>query len=226
VAELATALYPFGPRRARLSVERCHQVLRGQNGVVIEFNSVPPPPGGYTQTPLPVSSTSAVVSTVSVSSGELEPMQSSAPATATLAVPVGLKPNKSSFIAAAALGLAVIAGVALALRSGAGVPASAAAGQALPQANAAAPNGAALPPALNPSVPSVTAASPAPVAAPMAAAPEAEDAAATPSAKAGKKSAKARAVARPARPVAAPPSAKPQAAKRTTLDDSEPDVGY
>jgi serine/threonine-protein kinase len=218
VAELATALYPFGPRRARLSVERCHQVLRGKNGVVIEFNSVPPPAGGHALTPLPVSSTSAV----SVSSSALEPVSTGAPATTTVAVPVGLKPNRSRLVAFGAMGLAVIAGVAFALRSGA--PAGTAAGPPLAQPQAAA--AAARPVATNPALAPVAAATTAQGRPPATEAPdEADDAEGTPSAK-PKKSAKARAAARPARPVAAPPSAKPPAAKRTTLDPSEPDVGY
>ena len=68
VAELAAALYPFGPRRARLSdAERCHQELQGQHRVVIAFNSVPPPTFGDGHTPLPVSSTSAFTSATPVS---------------------------------------------------------------------------------------------------------------------------------------------------------------
>jgi eukaryotic-like serine/threonine-protein kinase len=85
VAELAVALYPFGPRRARVSAERCHHVLNGQQGMVIEFSSVAPPPLGGGNTPLPVSSTGAVVSTSPISSAAPEPFTTSKPATITTA---------------------------------------------------------------------------------------------------------------------------------------------
>jgi serine/threonine-protein kinase len=45
VAELAAALFPFAPRRARLSVERCRQILRsaGLSHAESEVPSAPPP---------------------------------------------------------------------------------------------------------------------------------------------------------------------------------------
>jgi eukaryotic-like serine/threonine-protein kinase len=46
VGELAIALYPFAPRRARLSAERCCYVLRtaGLSQVTLEHHSTRPPP--------------------------------------------------------------------------------------------------------------------------------------------------------------------------------------
>ena len=45
VAELAIALYPFGPRRARISAERCAQLLAESTGghLELELPSMPPP---------------------------------------------------------------------------------------------------------------------------------------------------------------------------------------
>ena len=45
VAELAVALYPFGPRRARIWVERSTHLLRSTNpgSIPLEIGSVPPP---------------------------------------------------------------------------------------------------------------------------------------------------------------------------------------
>jgi serine/threonine-protein kinase len=52
VAELAAALYPFAPRRARISVERCYHVLKNAGHVTTEFElaSVYPPSGSTTAT--------------------------------------------------------------------------------------------------------------------------------------------------------------------------------
>jgi serine/threonine-protein kinase len=46
VGELAVALYPFAPRRARLSAERCCYVLRsaGLSSATVDLSSVHPPP--------------------------------------------------------------------------------------------------------------------------------------------------------------------------------------
>jgi serine/threonine-protein kinase len=48
VGELAVALYPFAPRRARLSAERCVHVLRsaGLSQATLELSSISPPSGG------------------------------------------------------------------------------------------------------------------------------------------------------------------------------------
>src|SRR5579859_4410780 len=45
VSQLAAALYPFAPRRARLSVERCSQILRhaGVTPAPLVLSSIPPP---------------------------------------------------------------------------------------------------------------------------------------------------------------------------------------
>jgi serine/threonine-protein kinase len=46
VAELASALYPFAPRRARISVERCYHILKnaGMVSTELEIASAYPPP--------------------------------------------------------------------------------------------------------------------------------------------------------------------------------------
>ena len=215
VAELAMALYPFGPRRARLSVERCNQVLRGQDGAVIEFNSVPPPPGGHAQTPLPISSTSAVVG---ASRGVLEPMRTSMPTT-TSAVPVVSARSRNRLIGVSALGLVLCGVLVFAWRSGAGA-AGVSAAQPLPGPTVAAVSG-----GTRAAVPATPSAAQAPSAEPAGETDVADEDAPAPSAKRGKPS-KSRGSARPARPAVAPPSVKPQAAKRATPVDSEPDVGY
>jgi len=47
VAELAVALYPFAPRRARISAERCSYLLgSAPNAGVLDLSSVAPPPNG------------------------------------------------------------------------------------------------------------------------------------------------------------------------------------
>jgi serine/threonine-protein kinase len=52
VAELAAALHPFAPARARLSVERCNQLLQKTSAfdVPLDFVSVPPPSSGESTT--------------------------------------------------------------------------------------------------------------------------------------------------------------------------------
>jgi eukaryotic-like serine/threonine-protein kinase len=55
ISELATALYPFAPRRARLSVEHCSHLLRnaGLPRAPIKLSSAPPPNGGRPNTTIP-----------------------------------------------------------------------------------------------------------------------------------------------------------------------------
>jgi serine/threonine-protein kinase len=224
VAELAIALYPFGPRRARVSAERCHHVLNGQQGMVIEFSSVAPPPMNSPSTPLPVSSTGAVVTPASTSLPSPEPVRTSTPATITVtAAPAPKSGRKAVTVASIAL-LTAAAGVLLALRppSGAGSrPASAMA--------AATPPVSPVPRVVGPAVtaPSVAAEAAPPTASAGADAdftiePTPARSAQTAKRSVAKRSAKVPA-ARPV-PAAYPTATAPKA--RATVDDSEPDVGY
>jgi serine/threonine-protein kinase len=56
IAELAVALYPFAPRRARISAERCSYLLRdaGLPAAEIDFASVAPPAGENSERKLAV----------------------------------------------------------------------------------------------------------------------------------------------------------------------------
>jgi serine/threonine-protein kinase len=227
VAELAAALYPFGPRRSRVSAERCHQILKGQSGVVIEFNSVPPPGPNGASLP-PVSSTGPTVNAVplAVSVPALEPLRTSTPASPSfVGFPAEKKPASRAFVAAA-VGVSLLAGVVLALvlsRRDAPAPQAAAAPAAAPtlQAATAAPQPT---PAKAGQNTVANAAS-----APSDVAPSEAAASAAPGARLHVKPGRAQRVAvapPPARHDEPPaPSAKPKPAKRG-LDDSEPDVGY
>jgi serine/threonine-protein kinase len=214
VAELAAALYRFGPRRSRISAERCHQVLKGQTGIVIEFNSVPPPSLNGS-TPLPVSSMGPTVSSTPVSAPD-----AAAGAPRSLAAPFRKKPDKK-VIAAAAIGVAVLGGIALGLAARGAAKTAAIAPPAAPTLTVPATT----PVAAAPLAPAAR------VAARTAAAPADDAEAATPPLVI----ASARPHGRPARAqhVASPPpvkqdapvaSAKPK--PKRALDDSEPDVGY
>jgi serine/threonine protein kinase len=234
VAELAVALYPFGPRRARVSAERCHHVLKGQQGMVIELSSVAPPPmGSGAVTPMPVSSTGAVVSNAPVSMPSPEPVRTSTPATITMAGASAPKTGRKAVTIASLMLVAVALGVVLGFRSQGGSPASA------PGAAVAA---AALRPTspVPPVAPSPAAAEPAPAAAAataarptidldapteLAPAGDAERSKRSRDAEPAKTSRVKRAAKAPAPP--AKPSATATAPKRrAALDDSEPDVGY
>jgi eukaryotic-like serine/threonine-protein kinase len=230
VAELAAALYRFGPRRSRISAERCHQVLKGRTGVVIEFNSVPPPSLGGGSTPLPVSSMGPTVSPVPVAAPGLGSLRAGTRAPGSLfEAPFAAKKRGKTLLVAVALAGSALGGVVLAL----GVGAHGAA------------KSAALAPAAAPSLPApaatarVSASDAAPAKARTAPAtepislddplPAGEAPTALASARPHGKPARAQraAAAQAARQDAAAASAKPkaQSAKRG-LDDSEPDVGY
>jgi len=225
VAELAAALYPFGPRRSRVSAERCHQILKGQTGVVIEFNSVPPP-GPNAQSLPPVSSTGPTVNGVpmTVTVPALDPLRANTPASAGVVAAAAEKKPASRAFVAAAVGVSLLAGVALAL----GLSRHDAAPAQVAVAPAAAPTLPAPVAALAPS-PVKTAASNATAAAAATEAPSSDvaasaSAAGRPRAKAGRpqRGATAAPAARHEEPPA--PSAKPR--PKRGLDDSEPDVGY
>jgi serine/threonine-protein kinase len=61
VSQLATALYPFAPRRAVLSVERCSHLLRnaGLSPAPLKMSSAPPPSRGRPKTVPPTKTASA-----------------------------------------------------------------------------------------------------------------------------------------------------------------------
>jgi serine/threonine-protein kinase len=68
VGELAIALYPFAPRRARLSAERCCYVLRsaGLSQATLELSSVHPPPIGGSDSSIPLGARSTGPAAVSM----------------------------------------------------------------------------------------------------------------------------------------------------------------
>lgn len=143
VAELAAALYPFAPRRARISAERCYHMLKNA-GIVsteLELASAYPPP----------MSSGRVTTTRSVP----QPPRTTTPAAIDLITPedeAPFAPKKSRKLAAfAVLGVAAAAGGLLWSRSQVTSPAAAGAlqpGAALvapAPAPAAAPSPEALP---------------------------------------------------------------------------------
>jgi len=231
VAELAVALYPFGPRRGRLSAERCHQVLKGQQGVVIEFNSVPPP--GYGDTPIPVSSTDAVVDSAPTAVYVPQPLRTSTPATLNVVEVASARPRRRGLFVAGVVMASAVAGVALGFTSGfrkGATPAAAIAPAAAPTLPLAAPHGAVVAPQTG-----ARAAGPhADATADAGDLPEANAANAvelrpgTSTAAARARQARAQRAAQAAREAAAAaavPKQKPTA-RRAGLDDAEPDVGY
>jgi serine/threonine protein kinase len=247
VAELALALYPFGRRRARLSAERCHQILHGAAGGEIELNSVPPPQSGDTPLRVAVADVSdpprsgriavGAASAAPVLTPGTETFSTKTPgAMSSIDVMPGLRPRKRwPLVALLVVGLAAAAGVALRLRGndapvalGADSGATAARGASTTGAasTATAPTPAAAPerPASADQEPLIAGvangAKPAPTAAPATA----------PGSKASQSAAQRAAAAaskRQAAAAAAKAAKTKAAAKRATaLDDSEPDVGY
>jgi serine/threonine-protein kinase len=224
VAELATALYPFGPRRGRISAERCHQVLRGKSSAIIEFASVPPPSSDDDVTSLRNPQFSAVPSSMP----KLEPLRTSTPATLTsMDDPKAFRPKGRGAVIAAVLAVAAALGIGLGMRVptvDSPVPSTAAAGQQVTAPALTQPTRAAAPvlhavsaaeePVMLPK-PAVSADDAVlDVEAPRAKPPtRAQRAAAAAAAAAAKREAQAK--------------AKPATPKRAaTADDSEPDVGY
>jgi hypothetical protein len=253
VAELALALYPFGRRRARLSAERCHQVLHGADGGEIELNTVPPPQSGDTPARVAAADLSAApgsgpaalgaASGAPVSTSGALTIGTNAPATmSSIDVMPGLRTRKRwPLVAVAVLGLSAVAGVALRLR-GNDVEMALRAEAAATAARAASTTGAA-PTATTP-IPSLArpasadeepvmvaglanGAKPDAAAAAASAAPTATAATAPGSKASQARAQRAAAAALSKRQAAATQAAKAKATKRaTTLDDSEPDVGY
>jgi serine/threonine-protein kinase len=140
VADLAIALYPFAPRRARISVERCYHVLKNA-GIVsteLELASAYPPPisGRVTSGALPKS---AARTTTPASVDIIAPPSVSQPAAS----------GRGKLALVAALGIAAVAGgfawnaAKPTVSAGAAVAASPAKGAELPSqpGPAAAPPG-------------------------------------------------------------------------------------
>jgi serine/threonine-protein kinase len=229
VAELSLALYPFGPRRSRLSAERCHQVLKGQQGVVIEFNSVPPPSNG--DTPLPISSTDAVVDSAPTAVYVPQPLRTSTPATLNAIDVPSIHPRRRRLMVAGVVLASAVAGVALGFSTGFGrsrAPAAAVAPQAAPTLPIAAAPGAVIAPQATEarSAPPALAANADAGDAPDGDAPNAVGLRPSASSAAVRaRQARAQRAAQSAREAAAAQKAKP-AARRPGLDDAEPDVGY
>jgi serine/threonine protein kinase len=225
VAELAVALYPFGPRRSRISAERCNQVLRG-HGALLEVQSVPPPSPRGQITSVPVSSTGAVVSHVPIALAVSDPFRTSAPATLS-AIESPRARRRPGFVAGAGVAVAVLAGAALAMNL---------IGGSHPELRGAAV--AASPVPAIPSTPASGAIAQAPSSggssrtpAPVAPSSEAATTASAPGT-ALETLNLAPARGKKGRPHTAAPKStreaeKPQSApKRVAVDDAEPDVGY
>jgi serine/threonine-protein kinase len=225
VAALALALYPFGPRRSRLSAERCHEVLHGTSGVVIEFNSVPPP-SDSDKTLLMGAPLSAIPASVS----GLEPLRTSTPATLSSMPEPTFRPKGRRVVVAAVVAVAAAVGATLGLRSGASGPLAAShdatAGAQAPATSHA--STAAAPTVAAPSVaaPSVAAEEPVMVPSPTVSALSAP-LELTPRAKPSRPQRAVNAAAAAAAKREAQAKAKSAAPKRAPgVDDSEPDVGY
>jgi serine/threonine-protein kinase len=217
IAELAVALYPFAPRRARISAERCSYLLRdaGLPAAEIEIGSVAPP-GNHSE---------RRVATVTSGMG---PMSTSTPASvaAIESIPVGAlrRPKRGLFVA---LGLIVAVGAVAFWQLGANndVADAPAKGVEPPSAAAAAPEPVAEP------VETATVAKARPSAPPKAQAkPEpAADEAESEDVSPGRTSSAGRAPARvrPRAPAVRPkPRATTTAAGTSRPKSEEPDVGY
>jgi eukaryotic-like serine/threonine-protein kinase len=225
VAELATALYPFGPRRGRLSAERCHEVLRGKSGVIIELNSVPPP--SSLSDDEVTSLRNPQVSAIPSAMPKLEPLRTSAPATLTsMEDPTRFRAKGRGVAIAAVLAVAAAVGITLGMRAptvDSPVPPAAAGEQRT--APALSPVAVTPTPVVRPGGPaeepvmlakpaaSVSSGAAREVDAPRTKSTRVQRAAAAAAAAAAKREALAK--------------AKPAAPKRAvTVDDGDPDVGY
>jgi serine/threonine-protein kinase len=177
VAELALALMPFGPKRARINVERAIAVLQGSGMLDVHLrllSTVPPPNGEYTLDSIPAnprvpSGITPVASAGAPSSARMlaaEPSGPSLPAQVALPGPYDIDPDapppnhkgRTIVILGVLLAAAGIVIAVLATR-GSGAPpaaeASKAAATAPPAvtATAAAPDPAATAPAQHPAAP-------------------------------------------------------------------------
>jgi serine/threonine-protein kinase len=218
IAELAVALYPFAPRRARISAERCSYLLRdaGLPAAEIDLASVSPPPNESSERKLAVHVDAAPLSTSTPAA--VSPIPS---------IPVdALKPRRKGWVFAVAA-LAVAAGVAIWQFASAGAAPVADGAPAAPERSITAAAPAAEPAATavataatKPAATTATAKTPA-SAAPSAAAAkdEADQPSSSPAARSPSRY-------RP-RPAPAPkPKARPVSGGSSKGKSEEPDVGY
>ena len=216
VGELAIALYPFAPRRARISAERCCYVLKnaGLSDAEFELPSMNPPgiPGSESETNIPLAPSV-------MRSSPTAPVVAMHPSRVTNPVPT----SGGSSWAFVALAAAVAAGgyAFWVHRSVASVQAVEAAAAAPTAAAPAAPTVNAPPPVAPPPVVPAAAPSPAPVA---EAQPGTTSSAAQAASAAGPKGG---AKARPApAPRAKAPAAVPTPSRPATSGRDELDVGF
>jgi serine/threonine-protein kinase len=209
VGELAVALYPFAPRRARLSAERCCYVLRsaGLSSASVELSSISPP--------------SMDSSHVGVTLPNKTGARSTGPAAVSMKdVPVAASGGRSKLLVMGVLGALAVVGAVAFLRQ-----------RSVPANVSAAPVVAAAPAPATQPAPALTAAAPPPQPAPpvetivpgstQSAAPIAAPVATAEKKSRTEKKSKAQAheTAAPAAPVV-PPTAKPAAPSH------EVDVGF
>jgi serine/threonine-protein kinase len=215
IAELAVALYPFAPRRARISAERCSYLLRdaGLPSVEIEIGSVAPPSIHSDRRATTVTSGISRVNTST--SAAVAPISS---------IPVDAlrRPKRGLFVG---LGLVAVIGAVALWQFGtkAEVTDAPAKGAERPQLAAAAPA-----PVVEPVVEAAPRADARPTSRKAAAAAAEQEEEASDEATASRSTTTARSPARP-RPRAAPaPRPKPRAATSGggTRKSDEPDVGY
>jgi serine/threonine-protein kinase len=127
VAELAVALYHFGPRRGRLSAERCCHLLQGNTGD-FELPTLPPPTSSPASAPASRILLSATGADASVAELARAPAgaSSSPAAPPSLAMPATTQPaargSRGLLIAAVVLGLCAGAGYVAMSQGGAPAP--------------------------------------------------------------------------------------------------------
>ena len=222
VGELAIALYPFAPRRARISAERCCYVLKnaGLSDAEFELPSMNPPsiPGSESETNIPlapsVMRSSPTAPVVAVPRARIEqPVPSSGGSRwAFVALAAALAAGGYAFWVHRSV--ASVQAVEAAAAQAAAAPAAAAAAPVAPTVNA--------PP---PAVLTAAAAAPTPAPAPVVEAQPGTTGSASQAASAGAKGAAGKA-ARPAPPPRAKAPAAPAPSRPTTGGRDELDVGF
>jgi hypothetical protein len=231
IAELAIALYPFAPRRSRISAERCYHALKNAGLDCPEFEteiqSVFPPSMGE------VSVTSSAPARAMTGAGRnltrantrgagKAPVQSSAPAALTQAEIESLRPNKTYKMVGLLAVLVMAATAALLVTQARSSDANGTAAASPAQAPRGAQGGPAAPGAKPGTVIDLDALTPAvSPGGPATASAQASAAAGNPSARSGQHAAPSQGQ---RRMVAPPAPAKPGSAPRKHDDD--PDVGY
>jgi serine/threonine-protein kinase len=129
VAELAVALYHFGPRRGRLAAERCCHLLQGNTGD-FELPTLPPPTSSPASAPasrILLSATGADASAAELARAPAGASSSpAAPPSRALAMPATTQPaargSRGLLIAAVVLGLCAGAGYVAMSQGGAQAP--------------------------------------------------------------------------------------------------------